>query len=39
LTEFTQSTKYQQLRNRLKQAIFRLAVEKFKKQMGPNPLF
>jgi hypothetical protein len=25
-----------ELRNRLKQAIFRLAVEKFKKEMGPE---
>ena len=31
LTEFTQNSKYQELRNRLKQAIFRLAVEKYKK--------
>ena len=38
LTEFTQNSKYQDLRNRLKQAIFRLAVEKFKKQVGPEPL-
>jgi hypothetical protein len=27
-----------ELRNRLKQAIFRIAVEKYKKQMGPEPL-
>ena len=32
LTEFTQSSKYQELRNRLKQAIFRLGMEKIKKQ-------
>lgn len=38
LTEFTQNSKYMELRNRLKQAIFRLAVEKFKKEMGPEPL-
>ena len=38
LTDFTQSAKYADLRDRLKQAIYRLAVEKFKKQMGPNPL-
>ena len=31
LTEFTQSSKYQELRNRLKQAIFRLGMEKIKK--------
>lgn len=38
MTEFTQNSKYQELRNRLKQAIYRLAVEKYKKQMGPEPL-
>jgi hypothetical protein len=38
ISDFTQNAKYMQLRDRLKQAIYRLAVEKFKKQMGPNPL-
>jgi NAD(P)H-nitrite reductase large subunit len=34
LTEFTQSYKYTEVRNRLQEAIFRLGVEKFKKQVG-----
>ena len=38
LTEFTQSAKYQELRNRLKQAIFRLGMEKIKKQTSAKKL-
>jgi tetratricopeptide (TPR) repeat protein len=38
LTEFTQSSKYQELRNRLKQAIFRLGMEKIKKQTSAKKL-
>jgi hypothetical protein len=34
LTEFTQSYKYTEIRTRLQEAIFRLGVEKFKKQVG-----
>lgn len=34
LAEFTQSNKYVQIRSRLQEAIFRLAVEKFKRQVG-----
>lgn len=36
LTEFTQSHKFKELRNRLKQAIFRIAVEKYKKEVSAN---
>lgn len=36
LTEFTQSNKFKELRNRLKQAIFRIAVEKYKKEVSAN---
>ena len=38
MTEFTQLPKYQELRNRLKQAIFRLGTEMIKKKTGPKPL-
>lgn len=34
LTDFTQSYKYTEIRTRLQEAIFRLGVEKFKKQVG-----
>lgn len=34
LTEFTQSYKYTEIKARLQEAIFRLGVEKFKKQYG-----
>ena len=36
LTEFTQSHNFKELRNRLKQAIFRIAVEKYKKEVSAN---
>lgn len=36
LIAFNQSVKYQQLRDRLKQVIFRLAVEKYKKSIGAS---
>ena len=38
LTDFTQSSKYQELRNRLKQSIFRLGMEKIKKQTSARKL-
>ena len=38
LTEFTQLPKYLELRNRLKQAIFRLGAEMIKKKTGSAPL-
>ena len=38
LTEFTQLPKYLELRNRLKQAIFRLGAEMIKKKTGAGPL-
>lgn len=38
LTEFTQLPKYLELRNRLKQAIFRLGAEMIKKKTGAAPL-
>lgn len=38
LTEFTQLPKYLELRNRLKQAIFRLGSEMIKKKTGSAPL-
>ena len=38
LTEFTQLPKYLELRNRLKQAIFRLGAEMIKKKSGAQPL-
>jgi len=38
LTEFTQQTKYLELRNRLKQAIFRLGSEMIKKKTSSAPL-
>mmetsp|Transcript_45851 Transcript_45851/g.60758 ORF Transcript_45851/g.60758 Transcript_45851/m.60758 type:complete len:87 (-) Transcript_45851:1822-2082(-) len=38
LTEFTQLPKYLELRNRLKQAIFRLGSEMIKKKAGAQPL-
>lgn len=34
LTEFTQSYKYTEIRSKLQEAIFKLGVEKFKKQVG-----
>lgn len=34
LTEFTQSYKYTEIRALLQEAIFKLGVEKFKKQIG-----
>jgi len=34
LTEFTQSYKFTEIRSRLQEAIFKLGVEKFKKQIG-----
>jgi len=36
LTEFTQSNKYVEIRTKLQEAIFRLVVEKFKRQIGPG---
>jgi len=39
LTEFTQKPKFKELRNRLKQSIFRISVEKYKKEVSAqNPL-
>ena len=38
LTDFTQLPKYLELRNRLKQAIFRLGAEMIKKKTGSAPL-
>ena len=38
LTEFTQSTKYVEIRTRLQEAIFRLGVEKFKRQFGSGKI-
>jgi hypothetical protein len=34
LADFTQSNKFKELRNRLKMAIFRIAVEKYKKEVS-----
>ena len=34
LVEFTQSNKYVEIKNKLQEAIFRLGVEKFKRQIG-----
>jgi hypothetical protein len=36
LTEFTQKPKFKELKNRLKQAIFRISVEKYKKEVSSS---
>ena len=38
LTEFNTSSKYHVLRDKLKKALFRMIVEKFKKEVGPKGL-